>query len=71
MTARDKWKAQLLCPKCGKTGIAEISEDDGYIHGDPRRRIDGVPEGFIVVPGGSSSLDTDIHCDTCKISAWR
>jgi hypothetical protein len=35
MTARDQWKALLKCPHCGKTGIAEISEDDGYIQGDP------------------------------------
>jgi hypothetical protein len=70
MAAKDEWKAQLRCPLCGKAGTASISEDDRYIRGDPHLRVNSVPEGFLVIPGGSSSLDTRILCGTCKVSAW-
>jgi hypothetical protein len=55
----DNWTEQLHCPKCGKTGLASISQD-----GTNMPIVEAVPAGFDVV---STRLGSDFHCSTCEI----
>ena len=55
MSARDRYRWSLECLDCGRSGEAEISEDDGWSFMNRRdRNVDRVPEGFIVVNHGSN-----------------
>jgi hypothetical protein len=64
MTARDRFTWKLKCPSCGKTGIANVSQEDGwsYMNGDRSTQIDEVPDGFIVVKN-------EVHCAQFKVQA--
>ena len=47
MTARDRFTHDLTCPQCGKTGVAEVSQADGWsVMRDDSTSIDQMPEGF-------------------------
>jgi hypothetical protein len=48
VTARDRFAVKLRCPKCGNSGIAQLSQEDGwsYMNGDRSTQIDALPEGF-------------------------
>ena len=66
MTARDKYPIHLLCPDCGKSGNARVSETDGwtFMKGDRDRTVDQVPEGFVVVDHGTNHGEATIfRCD--------
>jgi hypothetical protein len=69
MTPRDHWVETLKCSDCGKTGLAEFSQSNGYafMRGDRRTTADRVPTGFKTVEGIE---DVDIFCKKCNISAW-
>jgi hypothetical protein len=60
MTARDHFTWSLKCPSCGKTGVAQVSQADGwsFVNGHTSTRIDEVPAGFVAVDG-------EVHCKTC------
>ena len=72
MTARDRFTAKLVCPKCNHTGEAKLSQEDGwsYITGDMSTSVDHLPDGFKVVKDNSLG-GVDIYCATCSVSAWR
>jgi hypothetical protein len=44
MPAIDRWKEKLQCPKCGKTGMASLSQINGNAP-----IVETVPAGFEVV----------------------
>jgi len=71
MTARDRFTSELKCPVCGKTGIAELSQEDGwsFSNGDQSTRIDFLPEGFFVVSKGDRFGQPDFHCTEHRVSA--
>ncbi len=47
MAARDRFTHKLTCPQCGKTGIAEVSQGDGWVFmRDDVTTVDYMPEGF-------------------------
>ena len=37
---------QNFCPKCGKTGVAQASDDDNPMKRHPRFEVDKFPNGF-------------------------
>ncbi len=62
--ARDRYKGKLKCKDCGKKGVASIVENDGWSFMRARdRRVDSVPEGFVVIDHGRDhGTETVIDC---------
>jgi hypothetical protein len=58
---RDQWTEKLVCPKCRKTGVAELSQTDD-VSWDIR--ADSVPEGFNVV---QVEHGIEFQCASCNI----
>jgi hypothetical protein len=56
------WYEKLRCPKCGRTGMATLSQDEGHMP-----TVEVVPEGFKLV---ITSRGPDFHCKTCKVAAY-
>jgi len=54
------WIERLKCPRCGKTGTAELYEisrfNNGFRH---------IPDGFKVV---TNRYGSDFQCETCAIA---
>lgn len=47
MTARDHFTHDLKCPSCGRAGVAEASQADGWsFMRDDGTSVDSMPEGF-------------------------
>jgi hypothetical protein len=59
MSTADEWNEQLRCPKCGKTGMASLSQDD-----DAMANVHSVPDGFEVV---ATPHGPDFRCTTCNV----
>jgi hypothetical protein len=58
MIALERWVENLRCPICRKTGMARLSQTDGW-----SAHIDTVPEGFKVVgPEGGCNF----YCAACN-----
>jgi hypothetical protein len=65
MSKRDRFKAELRCPTCGKEGVAQLSENDGYTYafGDKSTSIDSLTDGFVSVEAPSWIRDDlDFRC---------
>jgi hypothetical protein len=61
MSTTDEWNEDLRCPKCGRTGIASLSQgDDANIP-----TVYSVPDGFKVV---ATHYGPDFHCASCKVA---
>ena len=58
---RDEWNETLRCPKCGKIGMASLSQDDG----DDMSIIQRVPDGFKAV---NTPHGPDFLCATCDVA---
>lgn len=65
MAARDRYTLDLKCPKCGRTGFANVSEDDYPFMRSLRFSVDAISPGFRVQKEGKSALDTVIVCAGC------
>jgi hypothetical protein len=60
-TMIDDWNEKLQCPKCGKTGMASLSQnDDADI-----ATVHSVPDGFKVV---DSAYGPNFQCSTCDVA---
>ena len=59
---REKYESLLTCPMCGRSGLAEMSDDKSSNIGDYHTRIEAVPEGFEI-------KGNDVICSACQISA--
>jgi hypothetical protein len=56
----DDWNERLRCPKCGKTGMASLTQsDDADIP-----TVYSVPDGFKIV---ATSYGPNFHCGTCNV----
>jgi len=58
MTVVDHWVETLRCPHCGKTGVARLSQADGW-----HALVDQLPEGFKFVGLESGS---NFYCSSCN-----
>lgn len=69
--ARDRFQAKLKCPKCGATGVAKLSEEDGwsYVKGSQETKVESLSEGFVIVNQRSKMASVDFHCKSCCVSA--
>jgi hypothetical protein len=59
---REKYESLLRCPMCGRTGLAEMSDDKSSNIGDYHTKIEAVPEGFEI-------KGNDVICSACQVSA--
>jgi hypothetical protein len=72
MSRRDKFKAELRCPECGREGVAHLSELDGYAYmrGDKSTHVDSLTDGFVQVEAPSwIRNDLDFQCADHAVSA--
>jgi len=69
--AKDRFEAQLKCPKCGREGVAKLEEEDGwsFMKGDQTTKVKQLPNGFKVVDQPSRMGSVDLHCKDCSVSA--
>jgi hypothetical protein len=61
MAITDEWNEELRCPKCGKTGMASLSQSDA----SDIATVQSVPDGFKVV---AAEYGPDFQCATCNIA---
>ena len=59
-----EWTATLLCRKCGRTGVARMSDNGTFA-------VDERTAGFAIRTLGGTSASTEIVCDTCHEIAVR
>lgn len=72
MAKRDRFKAELRCPECGREGVAHLSEEDGYnyMRGNKATSVDGLTDGFKQVEAPSwIREDLDFQCVDHAVSA--
>ena len=57
---KDEWNERLRCPKCGKSGTASLSQDNG-----DTPSIQLVPDGFKIV---DTEHGPDFRCADCDVA---
>jgi hypothetical protein len=60
--AREKYESLLRCPMCGRTGLADMSDDKSSKIGDYNTRVEAVTQGFEI-------KGKDVICSACQVSA--
>ena len=63
MAARDRFTVDLRCPKCGRSGIANASEDDYPFMRSPRFVDDELPDGFEGSGRAKTRAETMLKCE--------
>src|SRR3954469_9046335 len=58
----ERWTEDLTCPRCGKTGVAEISAATAF-----QDHADLIPSGFKTLPGTYGGIL--FVCTSCNIPA--
>jgi hypothetical protein len=59
MSTTDEWNERLRCPKCGKKGMASLSQSDADIP-----TVHSVSDGFKLV---QTRFGPNFQCATCKV----
>jgi hypothetical protein len=59
---REKYESLLRCPMCGRTGLADMSDDKSSKIGDYDTRVEAVTQGFEI-------KGKDVICSVCQVSA--
>jgi len=62
MATRNRFELDLLCPNCGATGNARVSENDGRETADTAFRVDEYPPGFSEEKRAASRHETLVAC---------
>lgn len=66
MTARDRWTTNLSCEECGTSGVADVSQEDGWsFKNDQSTRVDFLPEGFDYSGGSGFGDPVRFFCKNC------
>ena len=64
---RHTYQMDLLCPRCGATGIANVAQiDDGYTN-KLDFNVDHVTKGFFVSKLTNTPATTEILCTRCSM----
>ena len=69
MAARGSYRVNLTCPNCGRSGEAQVSEDDYPFMGSVRFTVDAVSEGFALKTQGENTSTTEFICTKCDVLA--
>ena len=67
MAARDHTHLTLKCPKCGKTGTAEVSTADHPYMRTDEFKVESLPDGFIVTRHSKWQCETQFACTDCMV----
>lgn len=62
MATRNRFELDILCPSCGATGNARVSENDGLDPADAAFRVDEYPPGFSEEKRSASRHGTLVAC---------
>jgi hypothetical protein len=57
MAARNRFELDILCPGCGTTGKARVSEND-----NPGFHVDEYPQGFSEISPSVHRQETKVRC---------
>jgi hypothetical protein len=72
MSSKDNFSARLVCPECGRVGVAQMSENEGYSYafGDKSTTVESLSAGFRQVEAPSRiRKDLDFQCIDHEVSA--
>jgi endogenous inhibitor of DNA gyrase (YacG/DUF329 family) len=67
--SREHFSYDVTCPRCGRVGKVEASENDYPFMRRVAHRIDFLTEGFEVTKHDDTGIRTEISCATCKVVA--
>lgn len=70
MASRDRYGYDLKCERCGVEGRIECSEDDYPFMRSPDFRIDSLSGPFTIARLGTTSVMTDVVCESCGEKVW-
>ncbi len=63
MAGRDRDTLKMTCPKCGKSGVADISTSDSMYAKTEGFVVDKFPIGFsLAKDGGGYQSKTEVRC---------
>ena len=68
--SEDRFTEKLHCPKCGREGIANLSQEDGwaFVKGNTATAVDHIPAGFKIVKQNCEHAEVEIFCVACDVS---
>lgn len=68
-----RYRVNLLCPRCGAKGSAEVSQHGDHFTNKLRFNVDRVSRGFYVANATNAPATTEICCSLCGEVAqvWR
>ncbi len=69
MATRDFSTATVVCPKCGKEGVVEVSTSDHPYAKHDDFRIERLPDGFVVRKLSKWQHETRYECVNCGVQA--
>ena len=62
MAQRDRDRLTLVCPKCGESGVADVSTSDSMDAKTESFRVDKFPPGFsLAKDGGGDQSQTEVR----------
>jgi len=67
MTTRKRFELDILCPNCGATGNARVSENEGADTAEIAFRVEGYPPGFCEERPSASRHETLIACSCGQV----
>jgi hypothetical protein len=62
MAARNRSELDILCPNCGASGEALVSENNDPDVPDPAFRVEAYPQGFSEQKPAASRQETMVRC---------
>lgn len=67
MTRRKRFEIDILCPSCGASGEARVSENDGPDTVDAAFKVEHYPPGFFEEKPSTSRLETLVACRCSQV----
>jgi hypothetical protein len=62
MAARNRFELDILCPNCGASGQALVSENHDPEMPDPAFRVEAYPQGFSEEKASALRQETLVKC---------
>ena len=68
MAGRDRDTLTMTCPKCGKSGVADVSTSDSMYAKSEGFAVDKFPAGFSLAKDGDGTQSrTEVRCSCGKV----